>query len=85
MEVPTVKTNRALKVLCSNCKTIVRLLYPRDYQESSQYDAYHCTADQGLGALGLEFLIKTNTNADGATSWWEKKKDTNFESKFYLS
>ena len=43
------------------CVAAARLLYLRDYQANTQYDAYHCTADQGLGALDLEVLIEINT------------------------
>ena len=40
-----------------------------------QSDAYHCTADQGLGALGLEFLIETNTECRWYHTLIRKKKD----------
>ena len=56
------------------CVAIARLLYLRDYQVNTQYDAYHCTADQGLGALGLEALIEINECRSYHTLMREKKE-----------
>ena len=59
------------------CVAAARLLYLRDYQANTQYDAYHCTADQGLGALDLEVLIEINTECRSYHTLWEEKKETN--------
>lgn len=59
------------------CVAAARLLYLRDYQANTQYDAYHCTADQRLGALDLEVLIEINTECRSYHTLWEEKKETN--------
>lgn len=59
------------------CVAAARLLYLSDYQANTQYDAYHCTADQCLGALDLEVLIEINTECRSYHTLWEEKKETN--------
>ena len=61
------------------CVAAARLLYLRDYQANTQYDAYHCTADQGLGALDLEVLIEINTECRSYHTLWEEKKRDQLE------
>ena len=70
MEIPTVKTNRVLKVLCSSCKAPFTLTIIR------QILSAECTiVPLGLGALGLEFLIETNTGWRWYPILMRKKKD----------
>ena len=81
MEVPTVKTNRALKALCSSCKTSL------PSRLSGKY-AVRCVPLYrwpGFGCSGPWIPDWKEYWMQMVPHPYERKKKTNFESKFYWS